>query len=477
METLKDIAESIVLVIDNNSARAKHLKAILEFLEVRPVISSTEHWREQAQEASPALTAIIGYGGDSEAARTIIDVHDWDVRVPICLLDYNELLPRLPDEVSGNILRNVTTPVKYTDLKEVLIQAQGLTGKEQRKHHRRNPELFRVLAGNSPAIHAVNDFIEQVAHTDATVLILGETGTGKEVVARNIHYHSKRKGKPFVAVNCGAIPGELLESELFGHEKGAFTGAISARAGRFEMAQGGTLFLDEIGDMPLIMQVKLLRVIQERTFERVGSNKSLTADLRIVAATHRNLDDLIAEGKFREDLYYRLNVFPIEMPPLRERTSDITVLINDLVNRMVAEGRSGVRLTPEAIDKLCEYPWPGNVRELANLLERLAILHPQGIADVNDLPDKMRGDGARTPEEGLIVQSAQSSSSTVQLPRGGINLKEHLKQAEMSLIQQALQEANGVVASAAKLLKMRRTTLVEKMRKYDINRANNMARF
>jgi sigma-54 specific flagellar transcriptional regulator A len=261
-----------------------------------------------------------------------------------------------------------------------------------------------------------------------------------------------------------------LESELFGHEKGAFTGAISHRQGRFEMAHGGTLFLDEIGDMPLIMQVKLLRVLQDRTYERVGSNRSLTADVRIVAATHRNLEDAIVEGKFREDLYYRLNVFPIEMPPLRERTSDIPILINDLVGRMVAEGQMTVRLSSAAIMKLCDYTWPGNVRELANVLERLAILHPQRIVDISNLPKKIRGDCVPASENTFPVIHSMSPRIITTLPAGGIDLKDYLEKTEISLIRQALKEANSVVARAAKLLQMRRTTLVEKMRKYGIER-------
>jgi Response regulator containing CheY-like receiver, AAA-type ATPase, and DNA-binding domains len=204
-------------------------------------------------------------------------------------------------------------------------------------------------------------------------LILGESGTGKEVVARNVHFLSERKDGPFIPVNCGAIPGELLESELFGHEKGAFTGAISARKGRFELAEGGTLFLDEIGDMPLQMQVKLLRVLQERTFERVGGNKPLQCNVRIIAATHRNLETMISEDKFREDLYYRLNVFPIDSPALRQRKDDIPLLLQELNSRIQGDGVEGVRFTEQAIASLMEHEWAGNVRELSNLVERLTF--------------------------------------------------------------------------------------------------------
>ncbi|NNG12344.1 MAG: sigma-54-dependent Fis family transcriptional regulator, partial [Halobacteria archaeon] len=337
-------------------------------------------------------------------------------------------------------------------------------------------DLFRSLVGSSRAVQNVRKMMEQVADSDAIVLILGESGTGKEVVARNLHYHSSRRGSPFVPVNCGAIPGDLLESELFGHEKGAFTGAISAREGRFEMAEDGTLFLDEIGDMSLAMQVKILRVLQERTFERVGSNKSITSNVRIIAATHRDLENAITDGEFREDLYYRLNVFPIEMPPLRDRVEDIPLLVNELVRRIEHEKRGSVRLSPGAIYALCQYNWPGNVRELANLVERLAILHPYGVVEARDLPEKFRiDDEDLDPEllgDALIGSPLTSDDLDPRLPRDGLNLKEHLSSLEVSYIKQALEDSGGVVAHAAKRLGMRRTTLVEKLRKYRLQRTS-----
>jgi sigma-54 specific flagellar transcriptional regulator A len=317
--------------------------------------------------------------------------------------------------------------------------------------------------------------MNQVADTDVTVLISGESGTGKEVVARNLHYHSPRRDKPFVPVNCGAIPGELLESELFGHEKGAFTGAINSRAGRFELAEGGTLFLDEIGDMPLHMQVKILRVLQEKTFERVGGNKTFHTDVRIIAATHRNLDDMIANGEFREDLYYRLNVFPIDMPSLKSRAEDIPLLINELVIRLENEQRGSIRFNSAAILSLCRHPWAGNVRELANLVERMAIMHPFGVVGVHDLPLKYRHVDVEDDLEFEAPPSAQLPSvvrmtDTALLPEEGIDLKEYITGLEQSLIQQALDDSGGVVARAAERLMIRRTTLVEKMRKYGMQR-------
>lgn len=318
--------------------------------------------------------------------------------------------------------------------------------------------LTRSLRGESPAIQSIRELIEKVARTDATVLILGESGTGKEIVARNIHKLSTRAHKPFVPINCGAIPGELLESELFGHEKGAFTGAITARQGRFELARGGTLFLDEIGDMPLTMQVKLLRVLQEKTFEKVGSNKPIEADARIIAATHCNLEEAIDEGKFREDLFYRLNVFPIEMPPLRLRSRDIPLILQELIARLQSEGKPTFKFSPETLNRLAEHEWPGNVRELSNLVERLSILYPNEIVKVDQLPERFRKGCSH------ITKSEQQSMES------GIDLKEYLIQTEISLITQALEQSNWVVAQAANYLNMGRTTLVEKMKKYQLTR-------
>ena len=242
-------------------------------------------------------------------------------------------------------------------------------------------------SGESQAMRGVRRLIEQVAPADSNVLILGESGTGKEMVARHIHELSTRAAGPFVAINCGAIPADLLECELFGHEKGAFTGAQTARLGRFEFAEGGTLFLDEIGDMSLPMQVKLLRVLQERSFERVGSNRTIHCNVRIITATHRDLEESIAAGSFREDLYYRLNVFPVDIPPLRDRLIDLPVLIRRLLDDQRQASCRDVQLSSEAMDCLRRCKWPGNVRELSNLLERLAILFPKHVVDSSDLPE------------------------------------------------------------------------------------------
>jgi sigma-54 specific flagellar transcriptional regulator A len=347
------------------------------------------------------------------------------------------------------------------------------------------------LVGDNRDMQQVRRLIEQVAHSDATVLILGESGTGKEVVAQTLHRQSLRAKRPFVPVNCGAIPPDLLESELFGHEKGAFTGAITARQGRFELAEGGTLFLDEIGDMSLEMQVKLLRVLQEKSFERVGGSKTIHSDVRVVAATHHNLEHRVTEGFFRLDLFYRLNVFPIEVPPLRERSDDIPLLVKYTTERLQQGGQRVAQLSDCALAALATYAWPGNVRELANLVERLNILYPGQQVRAKDLPDKYRCNvdwvaeviDNQAAEEDMLADIGVEERSMPLAPRGaqlgeeGLDLKDYLRQVEEDLIRQALDDSDWVVARAAKLLRLQRTTLVEKIRKFDISRTTTVSDF
>ena len=337
---------------------------------------------------------------------------------------------------------------------------------------------FADLVGNSPRIAAVREAMGKVAGRDVTVLILGESGTGKEIVARALHRASHRADGPFVPLNCGAIPSELLESELFGHEKGAFTGALSAKPGRFEMANGGTLFLDEVGELPMSMQVKLLRVLQERSFERVGGNATIKCNVRVIAATHRDLEEMISIGEFREDLYYRLNVFPIALPALRERAGDVTALITTLSAQIEARQGVTVRFDDSAVAAFERYPWPGNVRELANLIERMAIAHPGSVVGAGQLPAKIGGAvaaGAAPIDSGLVRTDSGSlidPDRPPALPVNGIDLKDYLERLERSLIRQALDDTDSVVARAADRLHIRRTTLVEKMRKYGLQRSD-----
>jgi sigma-54 specific flagellar transcriptional regulator A len=400
----------------------------------------------------------------SAASRPPIRIH-----TPVLLLGAESEPAQPSGDLEHHSLARVRLPLKHSEFEAALQKVKTYRETRHQEGSPRSLELFRSLVGSSPGIQRVRSMVEMVARSDANVLIVGESGTGKEVVARHVHHHSNRRSKPFIPLNCGAIPADLLESELFGHEKGAFTGAITSRQGRFEMADGGTLFLDEIGDMSLSMQVKLLRVLQERTFERVGSNHSVSVNVRIIAATHVNLEQAIRAGRFREDLFYRLNVFPIETPPLRERTGDLPLLVNDLVERLGHEGRGTIRLTQSCLDSLAAYSWPGNVRELANLVERLSILYPNGAVDVHDLPEKYRADDvvARAPARASAA-SEPAAAVPFRLPHAQLDLKEHLTAIERDLIVQALEESAWVVAHAAKRLCMGRTTLVEKMRKFDL---------
>lgn len=321
---------------------------------------------------------------------------------------------------------------------------------------------FDNLIGNSEGIEKVCSLIEKVSDTDSTILILGESGTGKELVARTIHYNSPRRHKPLIPINCGAIPETLLESELFGHEKGAFTGASSMRIGRFELADEGTIFLDEIGEMSPTLQVKLLRILQHREFERVGGTKTIKIDVRIITATNIDIEKAVRLGKFREDLYYRLNVIPIVIPPLRERAEDIPLLLEHFLDHFNKSKKKQLKgFSNEAMNLLINYRWPGNIRELENLIERLVILKGEGIVTPEDMPDK------------IINSGIEDDMASFRIPDSGINLKDVVEEFENNLIVQALQKAQGIKNRAAQLLSLNRTTLVEKLKKkkldYHIN--------
>ena len=318
---------------------------------------------------------------------------------------------------------------------------------------------YKKIIGKSLQIESVIKFIEKIADTDSTVLITGESGTGKELVSNTIHFNSSRSKKPFVPLNCAAIPKDILESELFGHEKGAFTGAINTRIGRFELANQGTLFLDEIGELAPALQVKLLRVLQEKEFERVGGIKTIKTDVRIIAATNRDLEKAVKDGDFREDLYYRLNVIPLHLPPLRKMKDDIPLLL-DHFNATISKTKQmdALSFSKEAMIYLTGYQWPGNVRELENLVERLIILSDGTPVKPDDLPQRIR--------EKVSVGTA---SSTDQLSPEGVDLNIMLEEIENNMIVQALEISRGVKSKAANLLGLNRTTLIEKMKKRAID--------
>jgi len=354
-------------------------------------------------------------------------------------------------------------PVKMEEVLMVIERAQEYLELKREnfvlKNQLKKKYRFENFIGDSMQMNKVFRIIEKVADTDSTVLILGESGTGKELVARAIHYHSRRRDNPLIPVNCGAIPEELLESELFGHEKGAFTNAIRTRIGRFELANGGTIFLDEIAEMSPHLQVKLLRVLQGQEFERLGGTKTIKSDIRIIAATNKNLDKLVQEEAFREDLYYRLKVIPIELPPLRERRSDIPLLVHHFVENITELRKKKIRgIHKDVVKSLSNHEWTGNVRELENVIERMIILSEDDFLTVEDLPEKI----SSTP-------SSEAAGNSL-VPDEGLSLSHAVNEYERQLIIHALEKADWVKNRAAKLLNMNRTTLVEKIKKQGIEK-------
>lgn len=359
----------------------------------------------------------------------------------------------------------ITKPIKIEEIKLVVQRAldyQRLkTENVLLQKQLKTKYKFKNLIGDSEVMQQSFQFIEKIAATNSTVMICGESGTGKELVARAIHYNSDRKNEPMVPVNCGAIPEDLLESELFGYEKGAFTGALKTRIGRFELANGGTVFLDEIGDMSPALQVKILRVLQEHEFERLGGVKSIKVDIRVIAATHRDLEKAVKQGTFREDLYYRLNVIPFILPPLRERGSDIPLLANHFIGKFNIEKKQNINgISPEALKCLTRYHWPGNVRELENLMERLVILKGKGVIEQEDLPEKLLG------------AEWSNAVPSMDIPDSGISFNTAVSEFERELILRALKKTNWIKNRAAKLLQLKRTTLVEKIKKIQLTREN-----
>ena len=360
----------------------------------------------------------------------------------------------------------LTKPVKMDEILVTLKRAldyrnlkmENLNLKNQLKKKYR----FENIIGDHERIQKVFEIVEKVADTDSTILILGDSGTGKELIAKAIHYNSYRRERPFVPVNCAAIPSELLESELFGHEKGAFTNAIRTRVGRFELANGGTVFLDEIGDMNPLLQSKLLRVLQERQFERVGGVKTIKTDIRVIAATHQDLKMAVQQKKFREDLYYRLNVIPVRIPPLRERKSDIPLLAHHFLDYFNRSKKKRIRaISDEAMESLMGYDWPGNVRELENTIERVVILIDHDIITPQDLPEKFHS--LPQPEPPTLLE----------IPEEGISLDSAVNEFERNLILQALIKTGWVKNKAARLLNLNRTTLIEKIKRQNLQRPDN----
>ncbi len=355
----------------------------------------------------------------------------------------------------------ITKPIDFDELKIVVSKAlekQKLLSENMYLRRQLQGRFeFSNIIGTSPVMNLLFERMNRIVKSDSSVLVSGESGTGKELVARALHYNGPRKDRPFIAVNCSAIPEALLESELFGHMRGAFTGAVKDKPGKFEAANHGTIFLDEIGTLPLHLQVKLLRVLQEHEIERVGSNKTVKLHVRVISATNSDLENMVKRGEFREDLYYRLNVIPLHLPPLRERQQDIMHLTSFFLEKQCRlMGRAPCSISKQALEALEQYSWPGNVRELENLIERMIVLTDAAVITVEDIPAK------------IIGEKRSGEALSVTMPSQGVDLVATVSRIEQSLISQALESAGGVKARAAALLGINRTTLVEKIKRLNI---------
>ena len=424
--TARDASEALEI------AAAQPLDLVLADVRM-PGINGLELVR-QLHEIAPDLPCIVitGYGGAEQSVEALRAGAFWYLEKPF-------------DQGHLDVVRRLV---------EQAIE-MGRLRVENRLLQRELRSKYGVesIVGASSALQSVLDVVAKVADSDSTVLITGESGTGKELIARAIHYNSRRAERMFVTVNCGAIPEELLESELFGHVRGAFTNAVSHREGRFTVANEGTIFLDEIGDMSPNLQVKLLRVLQDRTFEPVGSSKTVSVNVRVIAATNQNLEDAIRERRFREDLFYRLNVIPIEAPPLRHRRDDVPLLVQHFLARAAkARGRAAPGVSAEALALLCDHDWPGNVRELENLIERLVTLGGEREIAAADLPANVR-------------RASPPVLSALRVPATGLSFRDVVEEVEEQLIREALELSHGNKNRAAQLLKLNRTTLLEKMKR------------
>jgi DNA-binding NtrC family response regulator len=449
-----------VLIVDDEASLRTALFRALDRKGYQVITAATAKEAETISQSDKALDlALVDLRlPDGDGIELMTKLKAMHPRVQVIILTGHATIETAVEATRKGAFHFVTKPCNLDEIVSLADRAlsQSTLEKEnqQLKSALHRKYQFENIIGQSDSITAVLSMIERVADSDSTVLITGDSGTGKELVAKALHYNSPRSGKPFIPLNCSAIPAELLESELFGHVKGAFTGAIANRAGRFEMADSGTLFLDEIGDMNPNLQVKLLRVLQERSFEPVGGTKTISSNVRVIAATNIDLEEAVANGDFREDLFYRLNVIPMRIPSLHERKSDIALLFHhfmDTFNR--SRGRNLKGITQDAMDLLMQYQWPGNVRELENLVERLAILKGTGVVDAADLPEKYRK-----------VQ-VDTSSNGLNLPESGLDFNSAVDAYENALIMRALEKTGWNRNQAALLLKLNRTTLVEKIKK------------
>lgn len=485
------MSDSRILILDANAVRAHHLSTILTFLDMTPIVTGDTTSIALDNPGQSSYGAIVvGDIENSREAHAFLSAMGERPRHPLVIaLSGSRGSEEWIHLINPGRLTTLDYPIKRSDLSTALRKASLYQLEEDREStsSRAGP------TGTSVAARHLNQLIEQVAVHDSTVLILGESGAGKEVCARAIHERSHRRTMPFVAINCGAIPPDALETELFGYEAHPHAGPNVLRKGKLDMAEGGTLLLDEVGDMSLPMQVKLLRVLQEKSFNRVGGTAPIQCNVRVLAATHRNLEQSIDDGTFRMDLFYRLNVVPMEIPPLRDRSDDLPCLVDDISKKLAQSGQSVPKLDCSAIAALQSYAWPGNIRELSNLLERMAVIRPNGTIGSADLPSKYRAgtgaiaqghhssrapqdlagtDNMATPTEvtrpaGSIPsnESALQLSFRLPLPPEGLDLRQALRDIEIGLIKDAMYQSNAVTARAAALLGLGRTTLVEKLKR------------
>jgi len=410
-------------------------------------------------------------GGMELLRRVAADFPD----VPVIMITAHGSVDSAVAALKAGAFDYITKPFEQDDLKKVIAKAARAHDLERQNVHSNFGDGDRPpLVGDSPAMKAIYDMIARVADSPSTVLVTGESGTGKELIAKALHRGSSRRDKPLIKVNCAAIPKDLVESELFGYERGAFTGAVGSKPGRFELADGGTLFLDEIGEVPVEMQVKLLRALQESEFERVGGIKTLRVDVRLIAATNRDLQALIAEGRFREDLYYRLAVVPMALPPLRERREDIPLLVRHFIQKYDQRlGKHVEGIEDEALQLLVGYGWPGNIRELENLMERSVLFADGPLIQASALPDSLRERGAQPP----VPIAAVGPLGAIAAPSGA-SMKEIVRHAqaelEKELIARALEETGGNVTRAAKRLQISRKSLQVKMKELGLRDAGEV---
>lgn len=456
-----------ILVVDDEVVIRKSLERFLTGLKFDVLTASNGEEAIKLMEKNPVDLALVdlvmpkmdGIEFIHRLKRAQPDV------VPIVLTGFGTITSAV-EAMKAGAYHYLTKPFELDDISSLIATAlEHRKLKEENrllKNQLRDKYRFENIIGTSDTMAQVYDLVEKVAETDSTVLITGESGTGKELIARAIHYNSPRKDKPLIVVNCAAIPEELLETELFGHVKGAFTGAVNTHQGKFDAADRGTIFLDEIGDMSLKLQVKVLRVLQEQRFEPVGSTSTHEVDTRIIAATNQDLDVAVKEHRFREDLFYRLNVIPIHVPPLRDRKSDIPLLVRHFIDKYSASSGRKVRdISTQALHIIMTYAWPGNVRQLENAIERAVVLkHGEVVEDI-DLPSDI---GGCPPKE----SSAQPSGSLLDIPEHGLSFKKLVSDFETKLIRTALDKCGGNRNKAASLLKLNRTTLVEKIKKKKI---------